>query len=133
VGRAWGDFDAHEAVGTVTVVVHGSESISRQLDVLDNQPLDQRLVADAAVGIERAMQRVIVVGTAGNRLVEHSWVAGHAAQAVFDDQSAKTAAHDKAATDVVQPYELAVLTQCQEWVHKNAPSLANLRLTRLAA
>ena len=43
VGRAWRDFEAHEAVRAVTVVVHRSEDISRQLDVLDDQTFGERL------------------------------------------------------------------------------------------
>ena len=46
VGDAWRDFEAHEAVRAVAVVVHRSEDISRQLDVLDDQPFGERPIAD---------------------------------------------------------------------------------------
>src|SRR5207244_2917757 len=41
VGGVWRDFEAHEAVRAVTVVVHRSKNISRQLDVFDDQTLGE--------------------------------------------------------------------------------------------
>ena len=85
VGRTWRDLEAHEAVRAVTVVVHRSKDISRRLDVLDDETFGERSVADVAVGIERAMQRGIVIGTSGDGLVENGRVAGHTAQTILVD------------------------------------------------
>ena len=45
VGGGWRDFETDEAVCAVAAVVHRSKDISRQLDVLDDQALDESSIA----------------------------------------------------------------------------------------
>ena len=75
-------------------------------------------VRQAGVGIQRPVERGVVVGAAGDRLVEDSRVARDTAQTVVVDQSLQSTARDQAAADVVQPDELATFIQSEEWVHR---------------
>ena len=99
------DLQAHVPVTPRRLVVHGAERIGGVLNILDREPLVERLcIQRPHVG---PLENRAVIGASGNGLLENCRIRGHTAQAVLIDQAAQLTTGDQAAADVVEPHRLA--------------------------
>ena len=122
MGQVRRDLEADEAVGALGCVVHWSQGVAGGLDILDREPLVERLGVDLVVGLEQVEDGLVVGAGAGDRLVEDGRVAGDAAQALVD-QPGEPAAGDEVAVDVIEPQRLATGQQPFDRRHAGTPFL----------
>ena len=108
VGQAGRDLQADKPIRTFRFLMHGPQEVSRPLDVLDRQRLEERCGAGVRVLSEPRTQGGVVVGAARDGFFKDGRVAGDAAQPVLLDQALQFAAGEQAAADVVQPNRLSV-------------------------
>ncbi len=117
VGEVGRDLQADVAVAAAAAVVDRAQDVGDVLDVVDGQDLVGALGVEIAPA-RQLLELDLVVGRAGDRLLEDGGVGRDTAQAVLVQEPPQLATRDEAPPDVVEPHRLAVpLKLCQRIRH----------------
>src|SRR6266849_8756570 len=108
-----GYFQAHIAVALLRATVHGAEQVGRVLNVADRQQFVASLGVEVGAAGER-VQKILVLGRAGDGLLENRGIRSHPAEAVLSDQALQFAALQQIAANVVAPDGLAEILKLDE-------------------
>ena len=131
VSEAGVDFEADVAVESVRALVDGEQDVGGVSDVLRHEVFVN--LRDALARLHEAAQLLVVVGRAGDGLLEDGRIRGDAAQVVLLDLLLQVAGRNHRAANVVVPDGLAELHDFSQAVRHLSPSRRNLgRASRLA-
>src|SRR5260221_1120418 len=123
-------FQADVAIALLRALVHGTEQISRVLNIADRQQFVASLGVEVGATGER-VQEILILRRAGDSLLEYRGIRSHSAQAVLGDQALQFAALQQVTADVVEPDGLAESLKLDEringfcgverfyWIHKH--------------
>ena len=115
MGQIRGDLQTDIAITFVRARVYRRHDIGRHLDIAHGQVLVERLGVHVVVAFE-GLQRLVVISTAGDRLLKNRRVGCHPHETIIGDETSELARGDQTASNVIVPDALSVLLDVEQWI-----------------